>query len=37
MGEPSWLFAKHPIVVNPDLAAGIGLNEAIVVQHICQH
>ena len=34
MGEPSWLFAKHPIVVNPDLAAGIGLNEAIVVQQL---
>lgn len=34
MGEPSWLFAKHPIVVNPDLAVGIGLNEAIVVQQL---
>lgn len=34
MGEPSWLFAKHPIVVNPELAAGIGLNEAIIVQQL---
>lgn len=34
MGEPSWLFARHPLVVNPDLAVGIGLNEAIVVQQL---
>ena len=34
MGELSWLFTRHPLVVNPDLAVGIGLNEAIVVQQL---
>ena len=28
------LFDKHPLVVNPSLAALIGLNEAIVLQQV---
>jgi hypothetical protein len=30
----SLLYAKHPIVINPDLAVAIGLNEAIVLQQL---
>ena len=34
MVEPSWLLARHPIIVNPDLAVGIGFNEAVIVQQL---
>lgn len=30
----SWLNAKHPIVINPDLARHVGLNEAIILQQL---
>lgn len=30
----SLLYAKHPIVINPELAVAIGLNEAIVLQQL---
>lgn len=32
--KASWLFTKHPILVDPDLATVIGLNEAIVLQQL---
>lgn len=30
----SWLFSKHPLVIDDDLACVIGLNEAIVTQQL---
>ena len=30
----SWLNTKHPIVINPDLARHVGLNEAIILQQL---
>ncbi|MDK9585446.1 conserved phage C-terminal domain-containing protein [Lelliottia wanjuensis] len=30
----SLLYAKHPIVINPELASAIGLNEAILLQQL---
>lgn len=32
--KASWLFSKHPILVDSDLARVIGLNEAIVLQQL---
>ena len=32
--KASWLFSKHPLLVDQDLATVIGLNEAIVLQQL---
>lgn len=32
--KASWLFSKHPIIVDTDLATVIGLHEAIVLQQV---